>query len=100
MTYSEIVEKVSGDINIPPDTVNKAYKAFWAFIRNSIQELDLKKDITEEEFLNLRTNFNIPSLGKITCTYDRYKGVKEKFKYIKNLREKNEKAYKDKANVQ
>lgn len=91
MTYTEIVQKVSGDTGIPPDIVDKAYKAFWLYIRNSVQELPLKEDITETEFLSLRPNFNIPSLGKLTCTYSRYRGVKDKFQHIKNIREKNEK---------
>lgn len=87
MTYWEIVNKVSGDIGLSPDTVDKTYKAFWKYIRDTIQELPLKEDISEEEFLMLRPNFNIPSLGKLTCTYKRYFGVKEKFKHIKKLRE-------------
>ena len=91
MTYTEIVQKVSGDTGIPPDIVDKAYKAYWLYIRNSIQELPLKEDITDTEFLNLRTNFNIPSLGKLSCTLERYRGVKSKFEHIKNIREKNEK---------
>ena len=92
MIYDEIIQKVASDIKLSPDIVDKAYKAFWLYIRNSVQELPLKDDITETEFLNLKPNFNIPSLGKLCCTYTRYKGVKERFKYIKNLREKNEKA--------
>lgn len=88
MTYQEIVNKVSGDTGISSDTVDKAYKAFWLYVKDSIQELPLKEDMTEEEFKSLRPNFNIPSLGKITCTLKRYEGVKEKFNYIKKLREK------------
>lgn len=87
MTYWEIINKVSGDIGLSPDTVDKTYRAFWKYIRDSIQSLPLKEDISEEEFLMLRPNFNIPSLGKLTCTYKRYFGVKEKFKHIKKLRE-------------
>lgn len=83
MTYWEIVNKVSGDIGLSPDTVDKTYKAFWKYIRDTIQELPLKEDMSEEEFLMLRPNFNIPSLGKLTCTYKRYSGVREKFKHIK-----------------
>lgn len=90
MTYWEIVNKVSGDIGLSPDTVDKTYKAFWKYIRDTIQELPLKEDISEEEFLMLRPNFNIPSLGKLTCTYKRYSGVREKFKHIKKLRENHE----------
>lgn len=91
MNYSEIIKKVSDDTRISTTLVDKAYKAFWLYIRNSVQELPLKEELTEAEFLNLRPNFNIPSLGKLTCTYSRYKGVKERFQHIKNIREKNEK---------
>jgi hypothetical protein len=94
MTYTEIVDKVSTDTGIPAEVVDKAYKAFWSFIRNSVQELPLKGELSETEFLSLRPNFNIPSLGKLTCTYPRYLGVKEKFNHIKKLR-KNEEAKED-----
>lgn len=91
MIYPEIMNKVSQDTGINPEIVNKAYKAFWLYIRNSIQELPLKEDISEAEFLCLKPNFNIPSLGKMCCTFDKYKRVKKKFQYIKKTREKNEK---------
>lgn len=90
MTYQEILNKVSGDIGISPDIIDKAYKAYWKYIRDSIQELPLKDDMSEEEFLMLKPNFNIPSLGKLACTYQKYKCIKEKFKHIKKLRENNE----------
>lgn len=88
MNYSEIVSKVSGDTGVSPDIVDKAYKAFWLYIKDSIQRLPLKEELDEEAFSNLRTNFNIPSLGKITCTYRRYTGVKDRFTHIRKLREK------------
>lgn len=87
MNYKDIIEKVSGDNNISPDIVDKTYKAYWRFIRDTIQELPLKKHLSEEEFQSLKPNFNIPSLGKLTCTYKRYSGVMEKFKHIKKLKE-------------
>lgn len=92
MKYSEIVNRVSGDTSISPDIVDKAYKAFWKYIRDSIESLPLKDKHTEEEFSDLRTNFNISSLGKLTCTFDRYIGIGKRFEHIKKLREKNEKA--------
>ena len=45
-------------------------------------------DLNEEDFSKLKTNFNIPSLGKLTCTYERMLGVKKRFNFIKQLREK------------
>ena len=90
MTYPDIIGKVSSNTGIPVEVVNAAYKSYWRFIKETIQSLPLKNNIDEEEFAKLRTNFNIPSLGKLTCTYDRMIGVKKRYKYIKRIREKNE----------
>lgn len=87
MNYSEIVNTVSKELDIPAKVVDLAYKSYWKFIKQTIQSLPLKEDISEEEFSKLRTNFNVPSLGKLVCTYDRMIGVKKKFNYIKKLRE-------------
>ena len=87
MNYPDIIDKVSQEMDIPLEVVDTAYKSYWKFIKQTIQSLPLKDDISEEEFAKLRTNFNIPSLGKLTCTFDRMMGVKKRFKYIKRLRE-------------
>ena len=88
MNYPDIIGKVSQEMHIPPEVVDAAYKSYWKFIKQTIQSLPLKDDISEEEFAKLRTNFNIPSLGKLTCTFDRMMGVKKRFKYIRQIREK------------
>lgn len=88
MTYQQIIESVAKELELPIDLVHKTYKAYWLFIRESIQQLPLKEDINEQDFNNLKTNFNIPSLGKLTCTRDRYLNMKKRFGYIKNIREK------------
>ena len=87
MNYLDIINKVSQEISIPPEVVDTAYKSYWKFIKQTVQSLPLKDDISEEDFIKLRTNFNIPSLGKLTCTFDRMTGIKKRFKYIKRLRE-------------
>ena len=87
MNYPDIIGKVSQEMDIPPEVVDSAYKSYWKFIKQTIQSLPLKDDISEEDFTKLRTNFNIPSLGKLTCTFDRMMGVKKRFKYIKRVRE-------------
>lgn len=92
MTYSEIINKVSDLISVPPDIIDKVYKAYWLYIKESIQKLPLKENLTESDFIKLRPNFNIPSIGKLCCTYDRYLGVKSRFKNISNIRKKNEEA--------
>lgn len=88
MNYPDIISKVSKELDIPVEVVDAAYKSYWKFIKQTIQSLPLKDDIDEEEFAKLRTNFNIPSLGKLTCTFDRMMGVKKRLKYIKQIREK------------
>ena len=87
MRYPDIISAVSKELDIPREVVYLAYKSYWKFIKQTIQELPLKEDINEEEFSKLRTNFNVPSLGKIVCTYDRMMGIKKRYNYIKKLRE-------------
>ena len=74
---------------LPPALVNKTYKAFWRFIKDKVQELPLKEDITLEEFRKLRKNFNVPSLGKLCCTEDRFIKMKKQKDYINAKNKKN-----------
>jgi len=87
MKYPNIIEVLSKELGIPTEVVDAAYKSFYSFMREVISNLPLKEDLTEEEFNQLRTNFNIPALGKLHCTYERYLGMKEQSKYIKKLKE-------------
>lgn len=87
MNNNQIFEIVAKKLNLPVEIVEKTYKAYWQFIRTKIQELPLsEKDITEEQFNELKTNFNIPSLGKLNCTYERYVNIMKNFEYIRKLR--------------
>lgn len=83
MKYSEIVDKVSKELNISKTLVDKTYKVYWFFIKNHIQSLPLKENLNEEDFAKLKTNFNIPSLGKLCVTWDRLMGCKKRLKFIK-----------------
>jgi hypothetical protein len=87
MKYPNIVETLSKELNVPEEVVDAAYKSFFTFIREVITNLPLKEELSEEEFNELKTNFNIPALGKLHCTYERYLGMKERQKYIKKLKE-------------
>ena len=82
----EIILDVSRNLDILPDVIEKVYKAYWSFIKETIQALPLKDNLSEEEFSTLKTNFNVPSLGKLACTLDKYNRVKKRFKLIKNFR--------------
>ena len=94
----DILNNVSRTLGISPDVIEKVYKAYWLYIKTTIEALPLKDNLNEEEFLKLRTNFNIPSIGKLSCTYARYKAIKDRYKHIKKLRDGNNNK-EDKANV-
>lgn len=86
MNYIGIIEQVAKELDLPKDLVDKTYKAFWKFIKNSISELPLKEDLTEEEFKKLKVNFNIPSLGKLNCTYRNYQYYKNYYNEYKKAK--------------
>lgn len=70
------LNRLHNKLGLSTETIVQVYKSYWKFIRAKIEELPLKDDLDEEAFSRLRTNFNIPNLGKIHCTYPRYKVIK------------------------
>lgn len=77
------ISELSRQLNLSEDVVLKVYKAYWSFIRASITKLPLSEDLDEQEFSKLKTNFNIPNLGKLYCNYNRYIGVRKRSKFLK-----------------
>ena len=64
----DILNNVSRTLGISPDVIEKVYKAYWLYIKTTIEALPLKDNLNEEEFLKLRTNFNVTSPGKLCVT--------------------------------
>ena len=89
MLYNEIITKVANDNGIPVELAQKVYKIYWYTIRQIVQELPLKEDITEEDFCKLRPNINIPSLGKFFVLYPKYVKLKKKYQLIQEKESKN-----------
>lgn len=83
MRYQELLEQVSNELKIPIEVVKEAYLSYWKFVKSKIAELPLDEELSEDQFKELRTNFNVPSIGKLTCTYDRFLRVKQKQQYKK-----------------
>lgn len=77
--YDKIFKEVSEETGIPYNQVRLAYKYFWKFIKNTFISFPLKNNLTKEEFEKLRCSFNVPYLGKIGCSWDRYKKITEKY---------------------
>ena len=83
--FQDIIEKVSTKHNVPKEVVFVAYRSYWEFIKQTIQGLSFK-DITEEEFNNMRTNFNIPSIGKLYVTWDKLINVQKRREYLQKIK--------------
>lgn len=89
MTYEEIISRVADDNSLSRQFVDRVWKGYWKAIRQHMSSLPLKEDLTDEEFLKLRPNVNIPSIGKFYVTLGRYKKVKKKFKTIEERKKQN-----------
>ena len=57
MTYLEALTQVSEELGLPVEVVKKTYESYWEFIRETIQSLPLKDDLSEEEFNKLRDDY-------------------------------------------
>lgn len=82
MVYDEIISKVAEENHLTKSFVDKTYRAYWKVIRQYIISLPLKEDLTDEEFLQLRPNINIPSIGKLYITLERYHGMKRSYERL------------------
>lgn len=88
MTYQEIIAAVAKSTGLERQLVDKAYRAYWKTVRSYITSLPLKDDLTDEEFMRLRPNINIPSIGKLYVTLDRYRRMKKAYQVFKGKKVK------------
>lgn len=88
MKYPDIVHELSKEMSLKEEVIDTIYKSFYNFIRESITNLPLKGELSEEEFNDLKTNFNIPAIGKLHCTYERYLKMKKQKEYLDKLKDK------------
>lgn len=77
-----MVSRVAASTGLSNKLVDRAYKSYWRVVREHITSLPLKSDLTDEEFLKLKVNVNIPSLGKLYVSLNKYKYLKEKDRII------------------
>jgi hypothetical protein len=84
LKLNKVYEKVALELGLNESDVKEAYNLYWEYFRKSIESLPLKENLNEEDFNSLKTSFNVPSLGKFYCTYDRYLRMKNKLKKSRN----------------
>lgn len=70
--YQKALKLTANDLGLSEELVNKVYQEYWRQIKLYIQQLPLKEELTFEQFSQLQTSVNIPSLGKLACIYDKY----------------------------
>lgn len=93
MTLNEIIKKVSEQTGISEKIVGGTYRAYWRAIREHVVSLPLKRDLSDEEFMELQPNINIPSIGKLHVTFDRYQRIKKSYNAYKELKNNRDAAH-------
>lgn len=77
MSYKDIINELAGSMNMKPEKVDKIYKYYWLFIKDHIESLNVKEADSIPK--DIKTSFNIPSLGKLAIQ----KNIEDIKKYIK-----------------
>lgn len=83
----KMFKEVAEELDMSEKDVKNIYTAYWTAIRETIKALPFKDDLSEEEFLTLKTSFNLPKIGKLGCTYKKYVSLKERYKNAKNKKD-------------
>lgn len=83
MRYSQIIQKIAKKYDLDETIVIDIYNSYWKFIKTTIENLPLKEIRTQEDFNKLKTNFNLMSLGKLSCTIDKWNKLKREESYLK-----------------
>ena len=89
MIYKEIISQVAEETGLSKHLVDRTYRAYWKAIRSYIKALPLNKELSDEEFLKQKPNINIPSIGKLYVTLDKYQRMKRQYAYYQNLKKNN-----------
>lgn len=90
--YEQFVTEVAENLSLPKKFVDRVYRSYWRAVREHISSLPLKEDLTDEEFAQLQPNVNIPSIGKLYVTAEKYRWTKNRFEQIKQYRENKDNA--------
>lgn len=59
------------------DQIQAIVMSPFEFIRSTIKEIDFKDGLTPEEFAEMKTNFNIPCIGKMYASNFLYNRIQK-----------------------
>ena len=92
MTFKQIIKQVAKELNLPENLVRNTYKSYWKVIKQIIERNNIKSNnnliFTSDEFNNNVININVPSIGKLNCTYDKYLKTINRFNLINNIKKR------------
>lgn len=79
-TLQDIILAASEKLNIPDDVIEIAYREYWNWVKDTLENVPVNEDMTEEKFTKMQTSINVPSLGKFYASYSRAQFLNKKFK--------------------
>lgn len=79
-TLQDIILETSKELDIPDDVVEIAYREYWNWVKNTLENIPVNEEMSEDEFKQMQTSINIPSLGKFYAKYSRAQFLIKKFK--------------------
>lgn len=85
------LRQAARNLSISSKLAEIVYRSYWAFIRDYAESQPIRT-LSEEEFKEATTNFNIPYIGKLYVDYDKIEKYKRQLKRYENARAKKNKA--------
>ena len=85
------LKQAARNLSISPKLAELVYRSYWGFIRDYVENLHIRT-LSEEEFKEVTTNFNIPYIGKLYVDYDKIEKYKRQLKRYENGRVKKNQA--------
>ena len=71
-----LLSKIAEANSLTVEQVSDIKNSPFEFIRETIKNLDFREINTKEELQELKTNFNIPKIGKLHANYYNLKRIK------------------------
>lgn len=70
-------EEIAEKHGISIDIVKRVILSQYEFIKIKTRDMNFEEGLTKKEFNKLKTNFNLPSIGKLYASYFMYKKIQE-----------------------
>jgi len=78
------IKEIANKYGISEMDVRKIIHSQFSFIRDTCRKLVIDDGMTKEEFDALKSNFTIPSIGKMYASHFLYERIQENKKKSKN----------------